>query len=126
MDNPYTPPTGADVSKMPKFSKGTRILRAVVATASGLLGLIFLVVAVVLLLQAWRFNSEAQRIPLRAQPGHSAIVRGSAITGLTAIVSTILNLIGIVLRRDHVKLPSALLIISVAAMAIVSVVFKPV
>lgn len=70
---------------------------------------------------------SAPRLPPRAQPGHAAIARSSAVTGGIAAVGVLLNIAALYfLRRGTTKFPLLLLGASLVVLIAAAIFFKPV
>lgn len=94
--------------------------------ASALAIVVMSLIAVALIIQALRLDSEAVNLPARLRAGYASALRSSWVGGVTAIVGAILNAIGLVyVRKNILVLPIALLLISVVGLVLVGIIFKP-
>jgi hypothetical protein len=130
MTNPYSPPDSTTLSSHsasvhPAHQKGRWVALAV----SILLIILFCLLAGIMIPQAIRIGSEISQLPPRFQgsDGLRSAAQGSWICGITAILGLVINIIAILLvRRGKLALPIGLAIMSIVAIAIIAVAFKPV
>jgi hypothetical protein len=79
-----------------------------------------------LITQALRLESESTTLPARLRAEYAATARSSWIGGISAVAGVVLNLFGLVLvRKNKLYAPIALLVLSVLGMIAIAILFKP-
>ena len=133
MINPYTVTAEGNetTAHLNPDSRGRMFIRGLVAGLSVMAIVAFLLIALVLLTQATRLSSDAASLPAdvraKIQKLGDASIRASWIGGGTAIGCAIANVAVLFLIRNRKTILSlGLFAVSVACMAAVALLFKPV